>query len=355
MDTIRVGFIGLGGICRERHVPGLKKIPGVEIMAVANRSRASGEAAARDFSIPSVYDDWHAIIQRDDINTVFVGTWPYMHHPVSIAALEAGKHVFCQARMAMNFAEAREMYEAAVHSGRVAALCPVPYGLSVGRTIQRLLREEVLGKVHLVRVQSTSGVNINKDTPLHWRKDHRLSGLNVLTLGMFIEIIHRWFGWTKTVTAQTQIYTPWRRDAEGRMVEIKIPDQVLFNADMEQGVVVQYVFSGMIASGKDAIEIYGTNASLYYDAGPDILYFIRENKLLEPVPILPEDTYDVQNWSVERDFIEAIRSDSPYHPNFEDGMRYMQVIKAVYDSAKRQRTVHLETFSQNLKLRGSDG
>ncbi|HPO12050.1 MAG TPA: Gfo/Idh/MocA family oxidoreductase [Candidatus Hydrogenedentes bacterium] len=346
MDAIRIGFVGLGGICRERHVPGLKKLPGVEIVAVANRSRASSEAAAREFTIPVICDDWREIIQRDDINTVFVGTWPYMHHPVSIAALEAGKHVFCQARMAMNFTEAREMYEAAVHSGRVAALCPVPYGLSVDRTIQRFLSEGVLGKVHLVRVQSTSGVNIDEDAPLHWRKDHRLSGLNTLTLGMFIEIIHRWFGWTKTVTAQTQIYTPWRRDAEGRMVEIKIPDQVLFNADMEQGVVVQYVFSGMTAHGKDTIEIHGTHASLCYDAGPDILYFLRENNQLEPVAILPEDVYDVHHWSVERDFIEAIRSDSPYHPNFEDGMRYMQVIKAVYDSAKRQRTVHLEGHSQ---------
>ncbi len=346
MDTIRIGFIGLGGICRERHVPGLRKIPGVEIVAVANRSRKSTEAAAKEFDIPVACRHWQDILQREDIDAVFIGTWPYMHHPVSIAALEAGKHVFCQARMAMNFNEAREMYETAVHSGRIAALCPVPYGLSVDRTILRLLREGALGKVHLVRVQSLSGANIAPETPLHWRKDHRLSGLNMLTLGMFIEIIHRWFGWTRTVTAQTQIYTPWRRDAEDRMIEIKIPDQILFNTDMEMGVVVQYVISGMVANGKDAIEIHGTEASLYYEVGPDKLYYIRPNNLLEPVPILPEDAYDVQNWRVEQDFINAIRSGFPYHPNFEDGLRYMQVIKAVYDSAKRQRTIHLEGFPQ---------
>lgn len=342
MRTIRIGFVGLGGICRERHVPGLKKVPSVELVAVSNRSWESSETAAREFGIPAICRDWKELVARKDLDAVFIGTWPYMHHPVSIAALEAGKHVFCQARMAMDYAEARDMCEAAKRADRVAALCPVPYGLSIGRTVIRLMQEGVLGTVHLVRVQSLCGANIEAENPLHWRKDHRLSGLNMLTLGMYIEVIHRWFGWTRTVTAQTQIFVPWRRDTQGRPVEIRIPDQILFNADMDDGVVVQYVISGMIAEGRDAIEIHGTKGSLHYDVGNDRLYHVRGGSALEPVAIAPEDAYDVRNWRVERDFIAAIREGFEYHPNFEDGLRYMQVIQAVHDSATRQQTVHLE-------------
>ncbi len=95
MDRVRVGFIGLGGICRDRHVPGLRRIPGVEIVAVANRTRESSERAAAEFAIPKVCDRWEDVIARDDVDAVFIGTWPYMHRDMSIAALEAGKHVFC--------------------------------------------------------------------------------------------------------------------------------------------------------------------------------------------------------------------------------------------------------------------
>ncbi len=100
MNTIRVGFVGLGGICRSRHVPGLRRLDGVDIVAVANRTRESSERAAAQFGIPEVCDSWQQIVERDDIDAVFIGTWPYLHKDVSIAALNSGKHVFCQARMA---------------------------------------------------------------------------------------------------------------------------------------------------------------------------------------------------------------------------------------------------------------
>ncbi|HPU98500.1 MAG TPA: Gfo/Idh/MocA family oxidoreductase, partial [Candidatus Hydrogenedentes bacterium] len=90
MNTLRIGFVGLGGICRQRHVPGLKKLPGIELRAVANRTRESSEKAAREFGIPVVCDSWQELVARDDIDIVFVGTWPYLHREVSVAALQSG-------------------------------------------------------------------------------------------------------------------------------------------------------------------------------------------------------------------------------------------------------------------------
>lgn len=335
MRPLRVGFVGLGGICRQRHVPGLRRIPDVEIVAVANRSRASSERSAEELGIPEVCDSWEALIGRPDVDAVFIGTWPYLHRAVSVAALEAGKHVFCQARMAMDLAEGREMLDCARKSGRVAMLCPVPFGLSVDPTICRWLREGRLGAVHLVRVQSFSNTYIDPAAPVNWRKDHRLSGLNTLTLGMYIEVIHRWFGPTRAVWAQTQIFTPERLDAEGKSVRIQIPDQVLFTAEMQAGFPVQYAFSGVVRNGVDVIEVYGTKATLRYDVAQDVLCEMGSDGSLLPVSIQPEDTYDVRTWRVEEDFVNAIRLGSEYHPDFEDGVRYMQVIQGVHDSAAR--------------------
>ncbi len=342
MGRIRVGFVGLGGICRSRHVPGLRRLDGVEIVAVANRSRESSERAAAQFGIPQVCDSWLELVERDDIDAVFVGTWPYLHKEVSIAALKSGKHVFCQARMARNLSEARAMYEAARHSDRVAALCPVPIGLSVDATMARLLHEGALGDIRLVRVQSFSDAFARPETPLHWRNDERLSGLNMHTLGMYAEVIHRWFGWTWTIHAIAQTFTRSRLDAAGQSVRINIPDQVLFTAGMRAGFLVQYTISTAVHHGEEEIQIFGSQGSLVYNVNEDVLYGAQAGEPMAAVEIRPDEARNLREWSVESDFIRAIRDGAEYHPDFFDGLKYMEVVQAVHDSVREGKTVMLD-------------
>ena len=341
MEEIRIGIVGLGGICRARHVPGFQKIEGVRLCAVANRSRASSETAAREAGIPEVCDSWQQLVAREDINTVLVGTWPYMHCEVSVAALEAGKHVFCQARMARDRAEAKVMAAAARKSDRIAGLCPVPFGLSIDRLVARLLRENVLGSLRYVRVSSLSNAWVNPESPVSWRKDKNLSGLNVQTLGMFIEVIHRWFGWTRRVSADTFLYTTERPDGQGNRIKVEIPDQVIANTVVGDDLPVHYVISGVSAFTGDSIEIYGEKGALQYDVGQDILYRRVDGRLerLEPAE---DERYDVADWRVEQEFVDAIRLGTPYHPDFEDGLRYMEVIQAMHDSAASGKSVSLD-------------
>jgi predicted dehydrogenase len=341
MTPLRIGIIGLGGICRHRHVPGFQAIEGVELVVVANRSRASSEQAAEECGIPEVAGSWTKVTRRDDIDIVVIGTWPYMHHPVSIAALSAGKHVFCQARMAMDYNEAAEMQAVALRSGRVAGLCPVPIGMKFDAAIARLLREQALGKLRLVRVQGLYDTYAGPETPMNWRKDHRYSGLNALTLGMYAEVVHRWFGPTRTVQALTKTFTPERKDATGRMTPVQIPDQFLVNTELAGGLNVQYVLSGAVAGGRDSIELYGSEGALLYDVADDELFHLEDGRPAGPVEIKPEEAYDLANWQVEQDFIDAVRHGVSYHPDFTDGARYMAVVQAVYDSARAGSTVTL--------------
>ena len=99
-DQIRVGLIGAGGNVRNRHIPGFQKVEGLEIVAVANRSLESGRSVADQFNIPEVYGSWKDLLEDDGINAVCIGTWPYMHRTMTLAALEKGKHVLTEARMA---------------------------------------------------------------------------------------------------------------------------------------------------------------------------------------------------------------------------------------------------------------
>src|SRR5438132_12108332 len=98
---IRVGFVGAGKNTKLHHIPKLKAQPGVELVSVANRSKESGERVAGEFGIGRVEGDWRKVVEGKDIDAVCTGTWPYMHREITLAALEQGKHVLSEARVAI--------------------------------------------------------------------------------------------------------------------------------------------------------------------------------------------------------------------------------------------------------------
>jgi len=343
MKKLKVAFVGLGNICRERHIPGLMKLPHVEIIGVINRTEPSSKKVAQEYKIPHVYSTWIELVNDPEVDIVWIGTWPYLHAPVSISALKAGKHVFCQARMAMNLLEAKQMYETACRTGKVAGLCPVPFGMTYNKTISRMRREGILGEIYFVKVNSFNDFNLEPNKPLHWRKDHRISGQNVLTLGMYIELIHRWFGWTKSVWGSYQIFTPTRNTPEGEIIEIQIPDQVQAQLELDCGAIAQLTISGMSNYPQESVEIHTQYKTLYYDVLEDKLYELPKNGERKIIIPQEEDFYDVKNWSVEKDFIEAVSMGKEYHPDFEDGLKYMEVLDAIYKSAHSNQKVSIHS------------
>src|SRR4051812_25213139 len=103
---LRIGLIGAGGNTRFRHIPGLQALEGVVLHAVCNRRPESTEALAREFQVPHRYSHWEEVIADRDVDAVIIGTWPYLHCPITLSALAAGKHVLTESRMSMNSAEA---------------------------------------------------------------------------------------------------------------------------------------------------------------------------------------------------------------------------------------------------------
>jgi predicted dehydrogenase len=188
-DKIRVGIVGAGNNTVRRHIPGLMAQEGVELVSVVNRSRASSQQVAERFGIPTVYDNWKALVTAPDSDAIVIGTWPYLHKPAAVTALEAGKHVLCEARMALNLAEARAMQEATqARPHLIAQLVPAPMTLEVDAFVASLLAEQALGDVLAVEVRDQQGF-VDEEAPLHWRHDRVLSGLNVMSLGIWYVVM----------------------------------------------------------------------------------------------------------------------------------------------------------------------
>ncbi len=111
-NPIRVGIIGVGQIGKY-HVGNYQKIPGANIVAVADLNEAEAERVAEENTIPHVYSDFRELLKRDDIDAVDVCLHNNFHTPVTIAALQAGKHVYCEKPMAGSYRDAEQMYKTA--------------------------------------------------------------------------------------------------------------------------------------------------------------------------------------------------------------------------------------------------
>jgi predicted dehydrogenase len=341
--TIRVGFVGAGANTRKHHLPKLKAQPGVELVAVANRSKESGDRVAREFGIGRVHDDWQEIVEASDIDAVCIGTWPYMHSVMSIAALERGKHVLCEARMAMNAGEGWRMLEASRKAPHlVAQLVPAPHTLEVDATIQTLLGEGFVGEVLAVELQTSGGRFVEPDAPLTWRQDIGLSGHNILNMGIWYEAMMRWLGPAQRVTAMTKVAVPYRKDAAGASHEVRVPDHVDILAQLRGRAVGHLRFSSVtgLAPASEAW-IFGSEGTLRLEA--DTLRLTggrRGESALREIPVPPKTRI---GWRVEEEFVNAIRGrEKIARTSFEDGVRYMEFTDAVTRSASTGQTVDVK-------------
>lgn len=342
-DTLRIGFVGAGAICRTRHVPGLKKIPGVELEVVANRSQASSQAAADEYGIKRIAGSWQEVVNDPNVDIVWIGTHPYMHREIAIAALEAGKHVFTQARMAMDYADAKKMWEAAKQSSLTTNICAPPHYMRGDRVIRRMLAEGYVGTPLNVVIQAYSDDYANPDAPLHWRQDGAVSGYNTLVLGMMIEVMQRWLGYATRVTAMDRFFYQTRPSADGKdTVQVDRPDAVNVLAELENGALATIMLSGVARHAKDAnrFEIYGSEGTIRYLAGSDtILAGKADDAELKEVSISPDEA---RSWTVEADFINAVRAGRrTVEPSFWDGLKYMEMTEAIFRSARTGQTVSL--------------
>ena len=176
-SPVRIGIIGAGDNTRRRHIPGFRPLESVELVGVVNRTPESTARAAEEFGIGKTYNDWRALIDDTDVDAVLIGTWPNLHCEATCAALEAGKHVLCEARMARNLTEARQMLAASkAHPNLVAQLVPSPYGLISGPAIEQLIEEGFLGQLRELVVLGADNQFWDYSVPLHWRQQQELCG-----------------------------------------------------------------------------------------------------------------------------------------------------------------------------------
>ena len=334
---LRIGIIGAGGIVKQRHLPALRAMSGVRITAVSNASPASSQAFCTEYAPEAkVIERWQDLTCSEEVDIVWVGATPWLHCDATLLALSNGKHVFCQARMSRDLSEAGRMWEASLrYPELVTAICPAPHGMAGGELVKKLLEEGAIGTPHQVLLNSHSNSWMDASKPAHWRQRVDVSGLQVLTLGIYIEVLHRWLGDITEVQADGGVMFP---DRQG--YEVEVPDFLHVLCSFRNGARGSLTFSGVASHPPgDQLTIHGTKGTLIYDFVNDVIQLGKTGGPLETVTI-PAELH--RSWTVEEDFIRAVRDASAPRPkpDFIEGMRYMRVVQAVavaQDSGEKQR------------------
>jgi len=119
-DLVRIGIIGCGGIANGKHLPSLSKMAEVELVAFCDIVESRAQEAAKAYGVEGakVYSDYTEMLKDSSLDVIHVLTPNDSHADISIAALEAGKHVMCEKPMAKTAADGRRMVDAAKRTGK---------------------------------------------------------------------------------------------------------------------------------------------------------------------------------------------------------------------------------------------
>ncbi|UCH33147.1 MAG: Gfo/Idh/MocA family oxidoreductase [Armatimonadota bacterium] len=142
-DRVKIGIIGVGQIGK-RHIAAYQKLP-VELVAFADVDEAEANRVAAENGGPKVLTDFRKLLEIEEIEAVDVCLHNNFHAPVTIAALEAGKHVYCEKPIAGSYADGKTMVEAAHRTGRLLSIQLGSLFSVETKAAQRLLQEGYLG------------------------------------------------------------------------------------------------------------------------------------------------------------------------------------------------------------------
>lgn len=354
---IRVGFIGLNpGVhwAAMAHIPALQALPeDFVVIGVANTSLASARNAAEAFELPHAFENAQALVDSPDVDLVVVTVKVPHHRGLVTAALNAGKHVYCEWPLGNGLAEARELADLAEAKGVVAAIGTQMRVAPEVEYLRQLIADGYVGEVLSTTLIGSGGPwggaetdaahaylydKRNGATLLDIPVAHTIAGMREV-LGYFGDLSARMIKRRDTMyVADT-----------GETIPSTAHDQILIHGALESGAVFSIQYRGGLSSGTNLLwEINGTEGDIQvtgdHGHGQIVQLSIRgangdASELATLMP--PASAYE--GWpdnSVARNVARVyalvaqdIRSGTRSAPSFRDAVALHETIDAIERSA----------------------
>jgi predicted dehydrogenase len=358
MKQIGVGIIGCGGIVLQNHLPGLALCPEAKLTALCDSNPAVLQSASVQTGVKATHADYRELVARDDVQTVIIATPNFVHAPMALAAIAAGKHVLCEKPIAMNHAESVSMLRAA-QKAKVRHMTAFTYRFVPAMNyMAHLVKGGYIGQPYhfrSCRLQDWGTRSVG------WRQVAKLAGTGELgdMLSHRIDYAHLLVGRIKRIVADTRRFHD-RRDGQVSDLE----DWVTVLAEFAESDATGVLESSKVATGRgegarsqDYCEVNGSEGSLVFQLERPLELQIskRGESGLRTVPVPKEflkwpgsprdaqagDPAIVFRYDQDVEFIRAILEERQCVPSFFEGAQAQAVMDAAVVSAKEKRWVDI--------------
>ena len=356
---LKVGIIGCGGIAKGKHMPALKKLKEVEMVAFCDIDIEKAQKAAEEFGIAdaAVYTDYVELLKDETIDVIHVCTPNKSHADITVTALEAGKHVMCEKPMAKTSADAKRMLDAAERTGKKLTIGYQNRFRDDSTYLYKTCKRGDLGdiyfaKAHAIRRRAvpTWGVFLNEEEqgggPLIDIGTHALD----LTLWMMNNYNPKYVVGNvyKKLGDQTETGNAW---GDWNPEEYTVEDSAFGFITMEDGATIVLESSWALNSletGEAKTTLCGTLA------GADMKDGLRINKaefgkLVTIKPTLDAAGVDFYDGSKQSPadleaklWIESIINDTEPLVKPQEAFVVTQILEALYESAKTGKPVYFK-------------
>ncbi len=331
MKTIKVGVIGTGFIGKA-HIEGIRRVPGLEVYAVAEQNKQQLDKIIEELYIPVGYNNYNDLLKDQKIDSVHICVPNNLHYKIAKAAIIAGKHVVCEKPLAVSTDEANELASLAADRSLITA---VHYNLRFYPIVRHARDLVVKGK--LGRVLTIHGSYLQDwlllDTDYNWRLDSGSGGKS----RAFADIGTHWIDMISFITGKkvVEVFSEMQTLHETRKkpkneistfsnnkvkieneyenVSIDTEDLAIIIFKFDDGTLGNLVVNQMAAGRKNRLhfEINGENSSFIWNSEkPDELnigYRDRPNELLFRDPSVINNCYTDLPASHSEGFSDAIK------------------------------------------------
>ena len=352
-EKIRIGVIGCGA--GRFHAQQYASMPDVELVALAGLEPDRCRQIAEQHHIPHVYGDYAELVARPDVDGVSVCVPNHLHAPMTIAALEAGKHVLVEKPLAASVAEGEAMAEAAARTGRVLMTVFNRRFRNDSQIVKRHVEAGALGQIYFARTGWLRDQGIPGGAGGWFTDKARSGGGCLIDLGVHMLDLALWLMGqprVESVSAATRAALgprgrglfPGYRQGEGDTFDVD--DFVAAFLRLESGatLALEVSWAGYIEKGdRFFVQLWGDEGG----ATMDVLNYTTQDTLRiytdvhgTRTEIRPQTAGEYEK-SVNHEFVRAIRLGRALSPTVEEGLQILRVIEAIYRSAEVGREVML--------------
>ena len=267
-DKIRLGIIGANvhlGWARRSHLPAIVASPEFELTAVCTTRMESAEESKQKYGAKLAFDDYRKMLAHPDIDAVAVSLRVPNHYEPTVAAIDAGKHVYVEWPLGRTTAEAQEMTDLAQAKGVRNMVGLQSRANPAVLYAKELIESGYVGEVMSCHVSRISDGNLTRTEDRTWQRDVEL-GANTLTIscGHTIDALRFVVGdFSHVSTVVSTQAEEWFDVDNKEMVDVTSPDNILVSGKLANGGVASvHIASNPWAGSGYRMEIYGREGTL---------------------------------------------------------------------------------------------